>query len=318
MSIGFTFRAILCSSTLLSLLTFMLLGLLAPSQANANEQQTMINHIIATQSQWKNQIDIDSAAPNYYSAPKIVGGSTAPRGAHPEFALILFTDSVGNVLTYCGGTLLSSRKVLTAAHCTNSFFTSRTFVIPNFYSFNDDLVEDDVYSLSGKRIHPNYASGRFDYDISILTLIRHSNTATAKIFSGEDAFVNSLATIIGVGTTSEGGTAPVNLQYARVPVISNQLCRVSYGNTITDRMLCAGYMAGGTDSCQGDSGGPLWVNFEGQKVQAGIVSFGNGCARSNFYGVYARTSALFEFIEEHAPDTKFFDRQKTQYHSDHQ
>ncbi len=68
-------------------------------------------------------------------------------------------------------------------------------------------------------------------------------------------------------------------------------------------MLCAGLVSGGKDSCQGDSGGPLWVNYGGQRVQAGVVSFGVGCARPNFYGVYSRTSALLGFIQSNATVT---------------
>jgi secreted trypsin-like serine protease len=69
-------------------------------------------------------------------------------------------------------------------------------------------------------------------------------------------------------------------------------------------MMCAGLNNGGKDACQGDSGGPLWVTFNEEKVQAGIVSWGEGCARPNFYGVYARTSSLVDFILLHAPNAE--------------
>lgn len=53
-------------------------------------------------------------------------------------------------------------------------------------------------------------------------------------------------------------------------------------------------MAGGRDSCQGDSGGAIICN----NLIAGVVSFGFGCGRPNFPGVYADVTIHREWIEE--------------------
>ena len=76
-----------------------------------------------------------------------------------------------------------------------------------------------------------------------------------------------------------------------VQIVSNKSCNglAAYSGAITDQMICAGFPEGGKDSCQGDSGGPLVVPDQaGGFVQAGIVSFGEGCGRPNKYGVYTR------------------------------
>ena len=97
---------------------------------------------------------------------------------------------------------------------------------------------------------------------------------------------------------SLGGSATNNLQYVRVPAITNAQCNSDYGGSITDTMLCAGYPGvGGKDACQGDSGGPFVCNDNGNAVIAGVVSWGNGCALADFPGVYARVTSALSWIQ---------------------
>ncbi|CAG7819211.1 unnamed protein product [Allacma fusca] len=82
--------------------------------------------------------------------------------------------------------------------------------------------------------------------------------------------------------------------YATVPIIADDRCKEFYGkNEIFETMVCAGYRQGGTDSCQGDSGGPLVCNGE----LTGIVSWGVGCARPSYPGVYTQVSYYTKWIE---------------------
>lgn len=77
--------------------------------------------------------------------------------------------------------------------------------------------------------------------------------------------------------------------------MARDVCNVPYEGKISESMFCAGFLGeGGKDSCQGDSGGPVVVNG----VQYGIVSWGRGCARPDFPGVYAKVSAGREWIKE--------------------
>merc|ERR1712079_711472 len=102
----------------------------------------------------------------------------------------------------------------------------------------------------------------------------------------------------GWGTLSSGGSSTNDLQYVRVPAITNDQCNSDYGaGSITDAMICAGYPGvGGKDACQGDSGGPFVCNDGGKAVIAGVVSWGNGCALKNYPGVYARTTIILDWI----------------------
>ena len=95
-----------------------------------------------------------------------------------------------------------------------------------------------------------------------------------------------------------GGSATDNLQYVRVPAVTNSACNSAYGGSITDSMLCAGFTGvGGKDACQGDSGGPYVCNDNGNAVIAGVVSWGIGCALPQYPGVYARVTTVLDWIQ---------------------
>ncbi|WP_164727095.1 serine protease, partial [Shimia sediminis] len=148
-------------------------------------------------------------------------------------------------------------------------------------------------------IHARYSASTIDNDIAIVQLasaLTYGSTinritlpaAGTSIPSGTNAITT------GWGTTAEGGSSSNQLLGVTVPVVTNAVCRGSYGTaSITDNMLCAGLAAGGRDACQGDSGGPLVASAYGQ---IGIVSWGSGCARPGFYGVYASVPALRAWI----------------------
>ncbi len=117
----------------------------------------------------------------------------------------------------------------------------------------------------------------------------------------------TLLRTIGWGRLTEGGITPTDLRQVDVPAVSNRICNqpIAYGGSVTKRMLCAGFAAGGKDSCQGDSGGPLFGNYNAttrKAVQSGIVSNGEGCARPNKYGIYTRISnpEVRQFIKQEA------------------
>merc|ERR1711862_166636 len=107
--------------------------------------------------------------------------------------------------------------------------------------------------------------------------------------------------VSGWGTLSEGGATPDVLQKVAVPVVTDDECRDAYGaSQIEDSMICAGVQAGGKDSCQGDSGGPFACDDTGSRYLAGVVSWGYGCARPNFPGVYTEVSYFVDWINTNA------------------
>ncbi|KAJ8724284.1 hypothetical protein PYW08_015758 [Mythimna loreyi] len=119
------------------------------------------------------------------------------------------------------------------------------------------------------------------------------------------SYTRECGVVIGWGVTDEGGSVSNTLQEVKVPIVSNAECKDrSYGRRITDNMMCAGEPDGGRDACQGDSGGPLHVfNETTEKYQeVGVVSWGEGCARPDKYGVYARVNRYLTWIKSNTAD----------------
>ena len=110
---------------------------------------------------------------------------------------------------------------------------------------------------------------------------------------GKPAFALGWGAVI-----SSGDLFPLDLRQVLLPLVSNSTCSFSMNEVISGDMLCAGDGLGLRDSCSGDSGGPLIV-FDSESHtwrQAGITSWGNGCAEFGTYGVYTRTKNYAEFI----------------------
>ncbi|MEZ4868700.1 MAG: serine protease [Caldilineaceae bacterium] len=234
----------------------------------------------------------------------IVGGQPADPGEWPWQAMV----RSGPYL--CGGSLIHAEWVVTAAHCVldgnnNLYALSDYAIILGEYERGVNDGTEQVLKVKRAVAHPNYNPNTNDNDIALLQLAEPAalNNAVAAIYpivlpdDGALTTVGTMATVTGWGTTAEGGTLARQLMEVEVPIVSNAQCDQSYG-IITDNMICAGYADGGQDSCQGDSGGPLVVpDGDGWKL-TGIVSFGFGCARPDFYGVYTRVSRYVTWLEQ--------------------
>jgi hypothetical protein len=166
------------------------------------------------------------------------------------------------------------------------------------------LSSDAGEQINVKQIysHPQYNSttADYDYDIALLELEGLSTYSTLPLVESNSLLSGSTATAIGWGLTdpNDENSFPDALRQVSLPLVEQSACRDAMGEAeITDRMLCAGYAQGGKDSCQGDSGGPLLISDAGVWKQAGIVSWGNGCAEENSYGVYTRVPNFISWVE---------------------
>ncbi|MGW4759836.1 S1 family peptidase [Streptomyces chartreusis] len=242
---------------------------------------------------------VAAAAAALLSAPtaeaadsRIVGGSTTTTGAYPFMMQI--TDASQN--QFCGGTLVSATKVVTAAHCMVGESNSSVRVVGGRTYLNG--TNGTVRRVSDIWIHPDYQDVTQGNDVAVLTLSMSMSYTPASYVDSSDTgayAAGTTARILGWGTTSSGGSSSNQLRTATVPTVSDSSCASSYGSDfIASDMVCAGYTSGGVDTCQGDSGGPLLIGG----VLAGITSWGEGCAQAGHPGVYTRLTTFSDEVTE--------------------
>ncbi len=232
---------------------------------------------------------------------EIVGGVDAVKGEFP-FQVSLQSSAGSH---FCGGSLVKKNWVLTAAHCVASWKTANKIVV----GLHDrtDKVGTETFTATRVISHPQYNRQTLDYDFALLQLSGDSKFRTIDLNSTEIVIPENGQEAINVmtsgwGATSEGSYGlPRILQKVEIPLVTTKACNAaaSYNGDITDRMICAGYAAGGKDSCQGDSGGPLFVRqTSGDFLLVGVVSWGEGCARADKYGVYSKVNNQIDWVAQ--------------------
>ena len=265
---------------------------------------------------------------------RIVGGVEAEPAAWP-WQVALIEPRGSGFSQFCGGSVVASRWVLTAAHCVDGVHPDDVQVLVGARDLDEGGRRIDVEAI---RMHRDYRDDTLENDIALLKLAGPARVEEAVVLpdaerSAEVVEPGVMATAIGWGLLRPlrcepgsksgahrcrprgGGSGhfvddltgrPVDpsdvltsrLMQVELPLVGEKTCREAYpGAPIDERTLCAGLRKGGKDSCQGDSGGPLVARDGDEWVQVGVVSWGAGCAKPGKYGVYTSVGAFAEWVD---------------------
>ncbi|KAL4241093.1 Neurotrypsin [Mactra antiquata] len=242
----------------------------------------------------------------YRKLARIYGGSRASYGMYPWQAGI--RRRMSGLLSYhrhhCGGTIIGEYWVLSAAHCYRDMSKKQIVVrAGDLNSENRDKYEQE-FDVEAVFIHPRYVNLGFDNDIALLKLkpvrghgiVFNDYVQPACLPNITTEYVPRRECLISGWGEMEGEVRSKYLRAARVPLVDQRTCSRLHKHSITPNMVCAGYLAGGTDTCAGDSGGPLVCKINSKYTVMGVVSFGEGCAMPNSPGVYARVTSFIPWI----------------------
>ncbi|UJR14929.1 hypothetical protein I4U23_001911 [Adineta vaga] len=227
------------------------------------------------------------------SLARIVNGNTATPHSWPWIVAIYKDDSF-----ICGGSLISYKHVLTAAHCLYETSSSSLTIYAGLQTLSDRSTGQSR-TVSSMWIHPSYTSSTFDYDIGVIKLssdFTGSGTVSLACLPPANNSIpsnNEKGMAIGWGKTSGSATITESSTLQQVVLQvqnTSPTCDLSVGN---EQQFCAGF--GETATCNGDSGGPLMTSVNGAWTVTGVVNYGQtSCDGSS---VFARVAYFRSLID---------------------
>ncbi|XP_062617727.1 plasminogen-like [Saccostrea cucullata] len=258
---------------------------------------------------------------------RIVSGNFATKGMFPWQVGIRKIHNKTNTTPHCGGTILSSFWILSAAHCFEKYGKSQLLIrvgvwnnkVPDLYE--EEFETEEIYNHTTEALRLN---GRFvmfylwhlrkndtsNNDIALLKVKPNkrgrgismgSYVQHACLPSEDTVYSENLDCYISGWGSLKNGISPHLLKYAQIPIANQTICKELYklkGYNITESMFCAGYFNGGSDTCDGDSGGPLVCKVNGKYTVLGVTSWGHRCGLPNFPEVYGNVKSLLQWIRE--------------------
>ncbi|KAF7280899.1 hypothetical protein GWI33_005365 [Rhynchophorus ferrugineus] len=225
---------------------------------------------------------------------RIVGGVLANISDLPYQVALLKRG-----VLYCGGSIIAARTILTAAHCVAFSYITVISQLSIRAGSNRNDTGGSVIQANGRVIHSQYndcPNCTPVYDIAAVFLkadaVGAGGVASIIPLASTVPAVGTLGVVSGWGYIRQGGPGSFMLRRVDVPIMLRADCSSAYNRAFDSTTVCAGYVLGRKDACQGDSGGPFVIDGE----LVGIVSWGIGCARAGYPGVYTSVPGLRTWI----------------------
>jgi len=263
---------------------------------------------------------------------RVFGGQLTEIGEFPWIGLLGYTRiETGEIEFKCGGTLINSRYMLTAAHCIRiKRRAGLSLDIVRLGEWKISTSEDCVDGLVNEECadpildlkieiqipHLGYSKKTGNNDIGLLRLdknVKYTDYVRPICLPTLDDLAPNIGThmvLAGWGSTENGSQSDIKLKL-QVPVVDHGRCaeKIEGVGKVTENQLCAGGEKG-KDACQGDSGGPLMGTYgtkaeKAQWYQEGIISYGIGCGRKEFPGIYTRVAKYMDWILDNISDSDF-------------
>jgi len=254
------------------------------------------------------------------------GGSSIPQGKCGQPSVSMYSDSSSYIVGgkearphsipwqvsvqtrsgfhFCGATIINNKYALTAAHCVKP--GDNIYIVAGAHS-KRNWKNDGGKKYKVERIikHRDYnRGGSLKNDIALLKIYQGIDLTTYAMPAclppkGHEYQNGTPFLVSGWGTLSSGGSSPDKLMQVTVPLVPFEKCaNQNRMDKNWRKVICAGLDRGGKDSCQGDSGGPLVTKLGGKWTLAGVVSWGKGCAKAGYPGVYTHVSHYIDWLSQ--------------------
>ncbi|XP_038220448.1 uncharacterized protein LOC119838543 [Zerene cesonia] len=251
------------------------------------------------------RVNVSSCVPS--EVPLVVGGKVVSVREFPHMALLGWPKSVsGGYAWKCGGSLLSDRYVLTAAHCAyqdkdNSVVTGP----PRAVQLGSSYLNDPgalVIKVASVTRHPKYKLPKSYFDLALVKLEKAVSFSEVirPACLGRPPSPGKPIIATGWGRTEFRGDQSLELRSVSIPVWEISQCRQVLGTSrklpegpLSDSQICAGEVQGGKDTCQGDSGGPAQIQDGCIWRVVAVTSLGRACGAPNTPALYAKVHPVF-------------------------
>ncbi|KRY10491.1 Neurotrypsin [Trichinella patagoniensis] len=241
--------------------------------------------------------------PRHGYLARVVGGFEVRHGAYPWTAAI----KLDNTRHLCGASIITPFHLISAAHCFEDVPDLSLYsVVVGDWDTNAHDGTEQKFGIEYVSFVPGYENILKD-DIAVIKL--KSKNDSGILFNkyvqpiclpnADAAYPAGMKCVIS-GWGSMGTQNPRRLQAAEVPIMNPDTCTdpLVYGNLLSERAFCAGYLQGHVDSCKGDSGGPFACLSDGKYYLFGVISWGDGCAQEYRPGVYTRVRDYLTWIKQ--------------------